>query len=173
MNENNYDNENNWEEEYMQSHMDRMDAIDQIMSDVYNAHKEELLKTKGNAEVRDQLVQDMADEIVMQGGFITHDDAISFIYARLAEDEAEDEEPCDEEVDEEEQGAYEQSHMDRWNALSEIMKTVYGNHEDELKNLAGDELEEKILEVSDEMVDMSGNILMKDEAVEYIRRRLG
>ena len=75
-------------------------------------------------------------------------------------------------TEEEWEEAYEQSHMDRWQALEDIKNSVYNEHQDEFMRASEDELEDLIRRVSEQMVEVSGGILMPDEADSFIRTKL-
>ena len=165
-----------WDEEYQQSHMDRMDAMYQIMNDVFEAHKEELDKfiMNDDFEGRDKLIDQMIDEIVEQsGGFIGRCEASEFIDMKLTPEipAAPDKEQDTNEMEAEAE-AYEQSHMERWEALNRVMAEVYERHRDQLMDSHGDAQEGLIEQIADEMVEESGGILMKDEALGFIRAKL-
>ncbi len=168
--------EEEWEEAYAQSHMERMDAMYQIMDDVFEAHKDELDKyiMNDDFEGRDKLIDQMIDEIVEQSGnFIGRCEASEFIDMKLTPEipAAPNKEQDTDEI-EAEADAYEQSHMERWEALNRVMDEVYERHQGELVDSHGDAQEGLIEQIADEMVEESGGILMKDEALGFIRAKL-
>ena len=168
--------EEEWEEAYEQSHMnrnddiDRMTAVNQVMGSVFDEHKKELYKCilDKNQDGQDCLINMMIDEMVEKaGGVIGKSDAQEFIDEHLPSTQ--------EPIDDEESGQWNEElykeHEERWLAMEQIKGEVYEEYESEFMTTL-ESLGDLINNAAMKMVDEAGSFISADEAKMFLYGKL-